>query len=70
MRVCLQNRSVLRSHNPLILDMQTSDVCGQYRSLGTVRRVVTVVCRSNAITMAMQTLGKCTGHSNGYDNYY
>lgn len=29
------------------------------------RRVVTVVCRSNAITMAMQTPGKCTGHRNG-----
>ena len=29
------------------------------------RRVVTVVSRSNAITMAMQTLGKCTGHRNG-----
>jgi hypothetical protein len=29
------------------------------------RRVVRVVCRSNAITMTKQTFGKCTGHRNG-----
>lgn len=29
------------------------------------RRAVRVVCRSNAITITVQTLGKCTGHRNG-----